>query len=141
MTRKLLKLFLFVVSVISINCAPSVTFIKPFGIAHCRVEEQISIDLDEYITGSNVTHQLIDPPAFASMRPKIFNFATFQIHSSSSKIIANYIPQDHLGYPNSSEPFLLLTNDLKIYLGSFNSAPSKSISFLYLTRAITLTLV
>ena len=59
---------------------------------------------------------------FASMRPKIFNFATFQIHSSSSKIIANDIPQDHLGYPNSSEPLLLLTNDLKIYLGSFNSS-------------------
>ena len=106
--------------------APQVTSIQPFGILYCRVGEHMFVDLDDYIVGYNVTHELVDPPSFAFIHPKISKVSTMTLTTPISpppKVIAQFMPRDRLGYVNVSEPLLLLTDDLRVYYGNATFDP------------------
>ena len=114
----LLAFILLVSSVVVIRSAPYVESIAPTGVLHCRVNELVYIDIDDYITGYNVTHQLAEASDFCFIMPNIGSYGNFKLLSKNStppQIVNRHIPRDNLGYINQSEPLLFLTDNLSVY--------------------------
>ena len=118
MQKTLLTFTLLINVALIIKCAPYITQIAPIGMLYGRVNELLHVDLEQYITGYNVTHELVSQSNSYYIVPKVENYGTLQLMTDQElppMIISRFISRDNLGYLNQSELILFLTNDRYVY--------------------------
>ena len=116
------------------HCATLIKQIDTFDVLYCRVNEVMLVDLEDYITGFNITHKLLEPETpYYNITKKFTNVSETTLYllgeRSPPKINNRYIPRDPLGYFNSSEPLVFLTADLEVYVGNIENDTEIAASF------------